>query len=68
MPTKTSSSTKGISATGKGKVEEVMHEYKEGELKSSTGRKVTDRRQAIAIGLNEARHAGAKIPQKRAKS
>ncbi|MGA2713210.1 MAG: DUF6496 domain-containing protein [Bryobacteraceae bacterium] len=45
-----------------------MHEYKEGELKSSTGRKVTDRRQAIAIGLNEARHAGAKIPQKRAKS
>ena len=63
MPTRKSGSTKG-----KEKVEKVMHEYKEGELKSSTGKKVTSRKQAIAIGLSEARHAGAKIPQKPAGS
>jgi hypothetical protein len=45
-----------------------MHEYKHGDLRSSSGKKVTSRKQAVAIGLSEARHAGAKIPQKRAKT
>ncbi|MBX4199017.1 hypothetical protein KW800_01950 [Candidatus Parcubacteria bacterium] len=45
------------------KVEKVMHEYKEGKLKSGrSGKKVKSRKQAIAIGLSEARRAGAKIP------
>jgi len=47
------------------KVKKVMHEMKEGELKSGrSGKKVTSRKQAIAIGLSEARQAGAKIPKK----
>ena len=41
-----------------------MHEYKEGELKSGSGKKVKSRKQAIAIGLSEAREAGAKVPKK----
>lgn len=49
---------------GKGKVEKVMHEFKEGTLKSSSGRKVTDRKQAVAVALSEAREAGARIPKK----
>ncbi len=44
------------------KVEKAMHEMKQGELKSGSGKKVTSRKQAIAIGLSEAREAGAKIP------
>lgn len=44
------------------KVARVMHEYKAGTLKSSSGKKVTKRKQAIAIGLSEARAAGKKIP------
>ena len=45
------------------KVEEAMHERKHGELRSgSTGKKVTSRKQAIAIGLSEARKAGGKVP------
>ena len=63
MPTK-----KGAGNKGKQKVEKVMHEYKHGELKSSSGRKVTNPKQAIAIGLSEARESGAKIPEKPAKS
>lgn len=48
------------------KVEKVMHERKAGTLKSgSSGKKVTSRKQAIAIGLSEARKAGAKVPKKR---
>lgn len=49
---------------GKGKVEKVMHEFKEGTLKSSSGQKVTDRKQAVAVALSEAREAGARIPKK----
>jgi len=49
---------------GKGKVEKVMHEFKEGTLKSGSGKKVTSRKQAVAVALSEARHAGAKIPKK----
>jgi hypothetical protein len=44
------------------KVHKVMHEYKSGDLKSSSGRKVTSRKQAIAIGISEAREQGAKVP------
>ena len=47
------------------KVEEAMHEMKRGELKSGrSGKKVTSRKQAIAIGLSEARERGAKVPKK----
>lgn len=46
------------------KVEDVMHEFKEGKLKSGSGKKVTSKNQAIAIGLSEAREAGAKVPKK----
>jgi hypothetical protein len=47
------------------KVEKTMHEMKEGNLKSGSGKKVTDKKQAIAIGLSEARKAGAKVPKKK---
>jgi len=48
------------------KVEKVMHEKKKGTLKSGrSGKKVTSRKQAIAIGLSEARKAGAKVPKKK---
>ena len=51
------------------KVEKAMHERKRGTLKSgSTGKRVTSRKQAIAIGLSEARRAGAKVPKKKAAS
>ncbi|MFN8067166.1 MAG: DUF6496 domain-containing protein [Vicinamibacterales bacterium] len=47
-------------------VARVMHERKEGTLRSGSGKKVTSRKQAIAIGLSEAREAGAKVPRKAA--
>ena len=48
------------------KVARAMHERKRGKLKSGrTGKKVTSRKQAIAIGLSEARREGAKVPKKR---
>ena len=48
------------------KVEEAMHERKTGELRSGkSGKKVTSRTQAIAIGLSQAREAGAKVPAKK---
>ena len=48
------------------KVKRAMHERKRGTLKSGrSGKKVTSRKQAIAIGLNEARRAGGKVPRKR---
>jgi hypothetical protein len=51
------------------KVKRAMHERKEGTLRSgSTGKQVTSRKQAIAIGLSEARRAGGKVPKKRAKT
>jgi hypothetical protein len=47
------------------KVERAMHERKRGTLRSGgSGKKVTSRKQAIAIGLSEARRAGAKVPRK----
>lgn len=47
------------------KVEKTMHEMKEGKLKSGSGKKVTSRKQAVAIGLSEARKEGAKVPAKK---
>jgi len=46
------------------KIEKVMHEFKHGELKSGNGSKVKSRKQAIAIGLSEARQEGDKVPGK----
>lgn len=51
------------------KVEKAMHERKHGTLKSGrSGKKVTSRKQAIAIGLSEARQAGGKVPKKKSSS
>jgi hypothetical protein len=48
------------------KVEKAMHERKRGTLRSgSSGKRVTSRKQAIAIGLSEARRAGGKVPARR---
>ena len=47
------------------KVGETMHEMKEGTLKSGSGQKVTNPKQAVAIGLSEARKKGAKVPKKK---
>ncbi len=53
---------------GSRKVGKVMHEMKTGTLRSGrSGKKVTSRKQAIAIGLSEARKAGAHIPKKKAR-
>ena len=64
MATKKKSSASA--ATGKSKVKKTMHEFKHGELKSGTGAKVKSKKQAVAIGLSEARREGAKIPRKKA--
>jgi len=51
------------------KVERAMHERKRGTLKSGrSGKKVTSRKQAIAIGLSEARKSGSKVPRKKSAS
>jgi len=47
------------------KVRTVMRERKRGTLRSSSGKKVTSRKQAIAIALSEARRSGAKVPKKK---
>ena len=53
------------SKTAQDKVEKAMHERKRGTLKSGrSGKKVTSKKQAIAIGLSEARKEGAKVPKK----
>ena len=53
---------------GAGKsVKKAMHKKKRGKLKTGSGKKVTSRKQAIAIGLSEARKKGAKAPKKGAK-
>ncbi|HEY4359879.1 MAG TPA: DUF6496 domain-containing protein [Bryobacteraceae bacterium] len=64
MATKKKSSS---SAKGREKVHKVMEEKKEGTLKSGSGKKVTSRKQAVAIALSEARKAGANIPKKKKK-
>jgi Family of unknown function (DUF6496) len=51
------------------KVRRAMHEMKRGQLRSGrSGRKVRSRKQAIAIGLSEARRAGKKVPRKKSNS
>jgi hypothetical protein len=58
--------TKAKSSAAGRKVERAMHEMKRGELRSGgSGKKVTSRKQAIAIGLSEARKAGARVPAKK---
>lgn len=65
MPTKSRGSKK-YGRLASRKVERAMHEMKRGKLKSGgSGKKVTSRKQAIAIGLSEARKRGAKVPRKR---
>lgn len=62
---KSSSTRKYGPAAGKA-VEREMHEMKEGKLRSGrSGKKVTNPKQAIAIGLSEARRSGAKVPKKK---
>lgn len=48
------------------KVKKAMSERKKGTLRSGSGKKVKSRKQAIAIGLSQARKAGAKVPKKKA--
>jgi hypothetical protein len=50
------------------RVKSAMHRRKKGTLKSSSGAKVKSRKQAIAIGLSEARSKGGKVPRKSSKS
>ena len=54
--------------TASSKVEKTMRERKHGTLRSGSGKKVTSKKQAIAIGLSEARRAGAKVPKKKSSS
>jgi hypothetical protein len=57
------SSQRKYSAAASKDVQREMHEFKRGRLKSGrSGKKVTNPRQAIAIGLSEARHEGKKVP------
>ena len=51
-------------AAGK-RVKSALHRKKKGTLKSGSGRKVKSRKQAIAIGLSEARQKGAKVPKRK---
>jgi hypothetical protein len=53
---------KKYSVAAEKKIGKVMHEFKAGKLKSSSGDKVTDRKQAIAIGISEAKESGLKVP------
>jgi uncharacterized protein DUF6496 len=63
---KKSGGKKKYGAKAERKIGKVMREHKRGTLKSGgSGKKVTSRKQAIAIGLSEARRAGAKVPAKR---
>jgi hypothetical protein len=56
---------KKYSGRAQDKVHRAMKEYKEGKLKSGSGKKVRSRKQAVAIGLSEARKSGAKVPSKK---
>ncbi len=64
MAEKKSSGRKYSKKAGK-TVESAMRRKKKGTLRSSSGKKVTSRKQAIAIGLSEAREKGAKVPKKK---
>jgi len=58
-------STSKRETKGDRKIHKVMKEFKEGELRSSNGKPVKKRKQAVAIALSEARKSGAKIPTNR---
>lgn len=63
---KTKKSTRRYGSKASEKVERAMHEMKLGKLRSGgSGKRVTSRKQAVAIGLSEARSAGAKVPSPR---
>lgn len=62
---KKKSSTRKYSPNASKSVEREMKAFKQGKLKSGSGRKVTNRKQAIAIGLSEARESGVKVPAKK---
>jgi hypothetical protein len=64
-PVATKSAASPSRSKGEAKVHKVMKEHKEGKLKSGSGKKVTSRKQAVAIALSEARQSGAKIPKKK---
>jgi len=69
VPTKKKSSTRKYSPKASASVEREMKAMKEGKLKSGkSGKKVTNPKQAIAIGLSEARKSGAKVPKAPEKS
>jgi len=71
---KRSSSSKSSKSSGRkygkkaqNKISKVMHEYGEGKLRSGRGgRKVTRQKQAVAIGISEARREGDKVPRRKA--
>jgi Family of unknown function (DUF6496) len=64
MPTKQERGRRRYGAKASQKVERAMHELKRGQLRSGrSGRKVTSRKQAIAIALSQARKAGGKVPR-----
>src|SRR4051812_22813907 len=67
MATKKAAKRK-YSPKAKQKVAKTMHERKTGKLRSGSGKKVTSRKQAIAIGLSEARRSGAHVPKKKGQS
>lgn len=58
-------STRRSSPAASHKVEKAVHEQKEGTLRTGSGKKVTSRKQAVAIGLSEARKSGAKVPKRK---
>jgi hypothetical protein len=60
-PSKTAHATK-YSSSASDKIGKTMHEFKHGQLKSGSGHKVTSRKQAIAIGISQARRHGYKVP------
>jgi uncharacterized protein DUF6496 len=69
MAARKTSSRKKYGPKASSKVEKAMHERKRGTLRSGrSGKKVTSRKQAIAIGLSQARKAGAKVPARRGRS
>lgn len=69
MPQKKKASARKYSPKAGEKVERAMREMKEGTLKSGkSGKTVKSRKQAIAIGLSEARASGAKVPKKKKSS
>lgn len=66
MPGRAKSSHRKYGKAASTKVKAAMQERKRGTLRSGrSGRKVTSRKQAVAIGLSQARRAGAKVPKKR---